>query len=75
MSLFCRHRWEEVQRKAVPGAQESGKRFKFGGGVWAEAHDDMLYGFTLIEQRCNECGKVRIDKFTGAIRDKQERES
>ena len=62
----CRHEWEEVDRKAVKGAMETGLHFKFGGGLMGPETRDALYGYTLILYKCKLCGKQDTGHLQGA---------
>lgn len=66
MRLFHRHTWSELDRKVVRGAMEEGRAFKFKAGAWSEHASDLLYGYTLVQQRCEGCGHLRTQKLTGA---------
>ena len=64
MGLFgprCEHRWVEVHRDV----QARKGHVKFGGGALPPQMDDLLYGCTHIELRCDLCGRVRGDKVRG----------
>lgn len=64
MNLFHRHRWLEVTRKSVPGILETKRAFEAEGGI----PDDLLFGYTVIEECCAGCHKTRIERYSGSVR-------
>lgn len=62
----CKHKWNEEKRTSTRGVLARGGKFKFGGGMWGNAYDDILYGYTLILLKCEHCGDVRTRKVAGA---------
>lgn len=62
MMFGCRHRWVEVGRTFTPPADRPVRAWGSDDVV-----DRTLYGFTNIEQRCTECGKVRVEQALGKV--------
>lgn len=68
MGVWHRHDWREVARESVPGALVTGDDVQMAGVVLIrEVLDDALYGFTMVELRCETCGDVASRKLTGAF--------
>lgn len=64
MSLFgCDHRWVEVGRTFTPPPPVPPKlensTIEFG--------QQVIFGLTNIEQRCERCGRVDVAQFTGKL--------
>jgi hypothetical protein len=61
VSLFHRHQWQEVARRFVPatGGEIS------GWGIEPGMVYDMMNGYTVVELRCTECGKVSSEHIQG----------
>lgn len=61
MSLFHRHCWEEVARYFVPPPPQRVR--------YSLADEQMVYdlanGYTVVEFRCKECGKVSSAHLQG----------
>lgn len=65
--MFNRHRhtWDEVGRYAQPPA----KNIKVGGGFYGNEVTDLIYGWTMVELKCTDCGALTSTKlpYTGPI--------
>jgi hypothetical protein len=61
MRRRCRHQWEFVGAKY--NQRDEGMRSVKG------ASEDMLreimYGFTILTQRCTECGWIEVSRIAG----------
>lgn len=60
---WCRHRWVDADRRFVPPVSRHVK----------VRNDERLanqvaFGFTVVEQRCEKCGKVRAVELFGDAR-------
>jgi hypothetical protein len=63
MSLFHRHQWQEVARRFVPPVQ---REFNVeGSGIDEGTIYDLMHGYTVVEFRCSECGKVSSAHLQG----------
>lgn len=64
MSLFKhRHQWETVGHKFQPPIT---RRFELER-ISEETMSELLYGFTLLTQRCTECGWVEGSRVAGEL--------
>ena len=55
----CSHQWVEVSRKFTsPVTNLRNMR-----NTSAEVAYDILYGFTIVEFKCQNCGKLDFDKI------------
>lgn len=59
----CKHIWEEQRRYGRPPAN----RVKVTPGFKDEPIQDVIYGWTMIELRCKNCGDIQTKKirYTG----------
>jgi hypothetical protein len=59
----CKHHWIETRRHSRQPASE----FSWGGGFTDQGVEDALFGWTMIELRCEQCGDVKAVKirYTG----------
>jgi hypothetical protein len=63
--MWCRHHWSEVQRNHTLGALATGRAFK--GNLSSRETQDALYGFTILELRCDHCGDAKSKQLTGFL--------
>lgn len=63
MDLFHRHTWEEAKRYFVPPLHKGKWETT---GFW-ETYEikQLLNGYTVIELRCSECGKLASETLLG----------
>jgi hypothetical protein len=63
VKLFCRHRWGRVDFAFNPPVDLGGKK-----GVKYATHEELMeiiYGFTVVTQQCEECGLARSYREAG----------
>jgi len=60
-----KHRGKETGRRYVSSIFERAREFEAKGFV----NDNMLYGYTEITYKCNECGAYFINRYVGKIID------
>lgn len=53
----CRHKWTEVRRRYTSGLNTSDMKAK---GLTQETLNHILYGFTSVEMRCDECKNIKF---------------
>jgi len=58
MRLFHKHRWEEISRRFTAGVQLP-KRVHNPNDETARVLEKIIFGFTVIELKCNECGELK----------------
>ena len=56
MRLFHRHKWEEISRHYTPGVKLS--NINNLNDDTADVLERIIFGFTVIELKCNECGEL-----------------
>jgi hypothetical protein len=61
MSLFHRHQWQEIARRFVPPPDN---RVRYSLAT-EEMVYDLVNGYTVVELRCTECGKVSSEHIQG----------
>jgi len=54
--MFHRHKWEEISRHYTPGVQL--QRVSNPYDETARVLEKIIFGFTVIELKCNECGEL-----------------
>lgn len=60
----CKHTWVEVKRVYIPpdtGIIE-------GRGFSAHWWNKIIYGYTVIELKCDNCGDIITKEFIGDLR-------
>ena len=61
--IFHIHKWKDTSKKFISPVGS----FKFKGGFWGTMHDDAMYGYTIVSQRCIICNKPRTVKLSGEL--------
>lgn len=62
LKYSCYHEWKEVSRYSNPPANS----YKFSAGMLTGIHHDIVYGWTMIEQKCERCGETKSTKIAYA---------
>jgi hypothetical protein len=62
VSLWHRHRWAETSRCFNPPTI---KLTNWSGPHDADLISTIMYGITVIELRCEECGDVKAVRYAG----------
>jgi hypothetical protein len=65
VSLFHRHQWQEVARRFVPPAPSYNVKGRDFDGSLTQMVYDFANGYTVVELRCKECGKVSSEHIQG----------
>jgi hypothetical protein len=65
VSLFHRHRWEEVARRFTPPAERGFEVDRITSGMLDRLVSLDTQGETVIELRCEECGDVTYRTLPG----------
>lgn len=64
--MFHRHNWGLSGERFTPHPETM---TRFEGDVTEETYLMVVYGLTLITQRCYGCGLVRVEKVPGRTYD------
>ena len=54
--MFHRHKWEEISRHYTPGVKVH--NITNVNDDTADVLEKIIFGFTTVELKCNECGKL-----------------
>lgn len=64
MSLFHRHKWQEVQRNYTPPRTD----LRSAQIATVELVEKLTFGVTVVEQNCVGCGELRAHELIGDCR-------
>ena len=65
--MFHRHRWVEVGRTHTPGQDIKTATVDVIDDRGLRFFERMQFGLTVIEQRCESCGKLIHHEITGRV--------